>query len=490
MSGEDILDKLKTMLTQAKEAILKQNEIIDELTGFPLVHAVVIEKNDKVVGRIGEVVLVGKKEYRVITIHTPSDPKNSLYDLANQEGEVTKEVPYKSLKLARHSCVVSVNGQLTETSDSKYVEVGDTVVYNEKTSSIVGKALIESGSGDVGIVSRDIDHKTCQVEVTGRTFAVLKSKFTVEAGDRVVVSSDGRVVVNNLGQPEVVKKADIPDVDWDDVIGVKEAKEEMIDAIESPIKYKDLFKQYDRRPTKGILMYGPPGCGKTLLAKAGETARRRLISQTSSGFTAIKGPELLSKYVGETESIIKALFDEKRNRFKKTGEFSVIFFDEADSLFQQRGKGISTDISNTIVPVLLTEMDGVEDSNCLVILATNRPEAIDEAVLREGRIDRRILVSRPDQSDVAKIVSLRLKKVPLHNGDSPKALGTYAADLAFDNPLLRKDISGSLSVGIADRTIRLAMKRDMSSGAKKATGIKKTDIEDAINLISRERVMS
>ncbi len=211
-------------------------------------------------------------------------------------------------------------------------------------------------------------------------------------------------MLEKLPRPEVEELVleEVPDVSYDDVGGLDDQIEMIKDAVELPYLYGDLFKEHDLQPPKGILLYGPPGCGKTLIAKAvANSLAKRVAEKTGntsarSYFLNIKGPELLNKYVGETERQIRLIFQRAREKSEE-GYPVIVFFDEMDSLFRTRGTGISSDIESTIVPQLLAEIDGVEAlKNVIVIGASNREDLIDPAILRPGRLDVKIKIERPD----------------------------------------------------------------------------------------------
>ena len=204
---------------------------------------------------------------------------------------------------------------------------------------------------------------------------------------------------------------EVPDIAYEDIGGLSGQIEQIRDAVELPYLHPELFKEHQLRPPKGVLLYGPPGCGKTLIAKAvaaslaKKVAERTGVELEKSYFLNIKGPELLNKYVGETERHIRVIFQRAREK-ASDGTPVVVFFDEMDSLFRTRGSGVSSDVETTIVPQLLSEIDGVERlENVIVIGASNREDMIDPAILRPGRLDVKIKIERPDAESARDIFS-------------------------------------------------------------------------------------
>ncbi len=228
---------------------------------------------------------------------------------------------------------------------------------------------------------------------------------------------------------------EVPDINYSDIGGLGPQIEQIRDAVELPFLHRDLYKTYELKAPKGILLYGPPGCGKTLIAKAVANSLAKKVSEISgvgegrSYFLNIKGPELLNKYVGETERQIRLIFQRAREKANE-GTPVIVFFDEMDSLFRTRGTGVSSDVENTIVPQLLAEIDGVESlENVIVIGASNREDMIDPAILRPGRLDVKIKIERPNASAASEIFAKYLTPdLPLHSqmisayGDSTKAV--------------------------------------------------------------------
>jgi proteasome-associated ATPase len=247
----------------------------------------------------------------------------------------------------------------------------------------------------------------------------------LRAGDSLLLDPRSGYVYERVPKSEVEELVleEVPDIDYSNIGGLIKQIDQIRDAIELPYLYPDMFKEHQLKPPKGVLLYGPPGCGKTLIAKAvANSLAKKVAAKTGqegkSFFLNIKGPELLNKYVGETERHIRLVF--QRAREKASGGTPVIvFFDEMDSLFRTRGSGVSSDVENTIVPQLLSEIDGVEGlENVIVIGASNREDMIDPAILRPGRLDVKIKIERPDAESARDIFSKYLTaELPLHADD-------------------------------------------------------------------------
>ncbi|GGO91821.1 proteasome-associated ATPase [Nocardioides phosphati] len=260
----------------------------------------------------------------------------------------------------------------------------------------------------------------------------------LRAGDSLLLDARAGYVYEKVPKSEVEELVleEVPDIHYSDIGGLSAQIDQITDAVELPYLYPEMFKEHQLKPPKGVLLYGPPGCGKTLIAKAVANSLAKKVAEKTgqegkSYFLNIKGPELLNKYVGETERHIRLVFQRAREKASE-GTPVIVFFDEMDSLFRTRGSGVSSDVENTIVPQLLSEIDGVELlENVLVIGASNREDMIDPAILRPGRLDVKIKIERPDAESARDIFSKYLvPSLPLHEDDLAEFGGSREATVA------------------------------------------------------------
>ena len=303
---------------------------------------------------------------------------------------------------------------------------------------------------------------------------------TLRAGDSLLLEPRSGYVFEVIPKSEVEELVleEVPDIDYEDIGGLSGQIDQIKDAVELPFLYPDLYLEHRLAPPKGILLYGPPGCGKTLIAKAvahslaAKVAERTGTEEGRSYFLNIKGPELLNKYVGETERHIRLVFQRAREKASE-GMPVIVFFDEMDSLFRTRGSGVSSDVENTIVPQLLSEIDGVESlENVIVIGASNREDMIDPAILRPGRLDVKIKIERPDAEAARDIMSKYLTPdLPLHpddmaeHGGSAEETSAAMIQRAIERMYSEDEDNRFLEVTYANGDKEVLYFKDFNSGA-------------------------
>jgi proteasome-associated ATPase len=463
-------EKLTYTLQQAKEHIAALREEVDKLTQPPSAYGTFLHANED--GTVD--VFSGGRKMRV-AVH----PEIDGVELRRGQEVVLNES--LNVILARHG------------EDS-----GEVVTLKELLED-GRRAIVYARADEERVV--ELSHDLLEVHL--------------RAGDSVLMETRSQLLVEKLPRPEVEELVleEVPDVTYADVGGLDSQIEDITDAVELPYLHRALFKEYKLPAPKGILLYGPPGCGKTLIAKAVANSLAKKVAQVTgnanirSYFLNIKGPELLNKYVGETERQIRLVFQRAREKAEE-GVPVIIFFDEMDSLFRTRGTGISSDMESTIVPQLLAEIDGVEAlRDVIVIGASNREDLIDPAILRPGRLDVKIKIERPDEEAAAQIFSRYLtsdlpidaKEVErLGGGDAAKSVQAmiedtvaemYRADdenkfleVTYQNGdkevLYYRDFaSGAMIENIVRRAKKLAIKRAI---AGEGAGVRTSDLLESI----------
>ncbi len=291
----------------------------------------------------------------------------------------------------------------------------------------------------------------------------------VRVGDHVLVDRRTQFALEIVEKPEVqtLLLEEVPDISYEDVGGLAAQIGQIQDAVEMPFENPELFAEHELKPPKGILLYGPPGCGKTLIAKAvaNSLSARRSDSASKSYFINVKGPELLDKYVGETERQLRIIFSRAREK-ATAGSPVVVFFDEMESLFRTRGTGKSSDVETTIVPQLLAEIDGVESlENVIVIGASNREDLIDPAILRPGRLDVKIRIERPDADAARDIFSKYVTdRLPLHESLAQSGVPALI-DRCVERMFTRSRANEFVEVTYADGRREVLFFADFASGA-------------------------
>ncbi|MDQ3503403.1 MAG: proteasome ATPase, partial [Actinomycetota bacterium] len=337
--------------------------------------------------------------------------------------------------LARHeddTIDIFTGGRKLRVAVSPAVELdelkrGQEVMLNEALNVVL--ALAYERQGEVVMLKELLEdgERALVIGQTDQERVVMIAESLVDepirAGDSLLLETRSGYVYERIPKSEVEELVleEVPDIDYGDIGGLSSQIEAIRDAVELPFLHKELFKEHQLRPPKGVLLYGPPGCGKTLIAKAVANSLAKKVAEVTGKpdgrafFLNIKGPELLNKYVGETERHIRLIFQRAREKASE-GTPVIVFFDEMDSIFRTRGSGISSDVETTIVPQLLSEIDGVETlENVVVIGASNREDMIDPAILRPGRLDVKIKIERPDAEAAKDIFGKYLRTdLPLH----------------------------------------------------------------------------
>lgn len=450
-------ERLVRTLKDAREQIVTLKKEVDRLAQPPSTYGLVIDAPEE--GAID--ILTGGRKMRVA---------------------ISPSVDQTDLGLGRE---VMLNEALNVVSVHGYERVGEVVTVKERIDD-----------ERVVVVTHGDEERVCRI-------ATPLLGETIRVGDSLTLDPRSNFVHELIPKLEVEELVleEVPDVDYEDIGGLSGQIEQIRDAVELPFLHPELYKEHALKPPKGVLLYGPPGCGKTLIAKAvAASLARQVAARTGkatekSYFLNIKGPELLNKYVGETERHIRLIFQRAREK-ASDGTPVVVFFDEMDSLFRTRGSGVSSDVETTIVPQLLAEIDGVERlDNVIVIGASNREDMIDPAILRPGRLDAKIKIERPDAESARDIFSKYLTStLPLHEHDlavhggdresTVEAMITAAVERMYsemeENRFLEvtyqggdkeilyfKDFnSGAMIQNIVDRAKKLAIKEFLTTGQK------------------------
>ncbi len=433
-AARDHNDRLITTLRDAREQIVSLKTEVDRLAQPPSGFATILVAYED---GTADIMASGKK------MRVGVSPSIEMADLV----------------LGRE---VLLNESMNIISIREYDETGEVVVLKERIDG--DRALVVAHSDEERVIK------------LGKPLIDVK----LRAGDTLLCDMRNGVAVEKIPRAEVEELVleEVPNVHYEDIGGLGEQIEAIRDAVELPYLHAELFQEHKLKPPKGILLYGPPGCGKTLIAKAvANSLAQKVAEKTGMGegrsfFLNIKGPQLLNKYVGETERHIRLVFQRAREKASE-GMPVIIFFDEMDSLFRTRGTGVSSDVENTIVPQLLSEIDGVESlENVIIIGASNREDMIDPAILRPGRLDVKIKINRPDAQSAAAIFSKYLTSdLPLHEEDLAEHNGNRdatTADMisrAVERMYTDTDENKFLEVTYANGDKEVLYFKDFNSGA-------------------------
>jgi len=459
---------------------------------------------------------------------------NALYEAREQIQSLKEEVDKLSAPPSTYGVYLSTNEDSTVNilSSGRKVKVnlhpainpeglkpGQELILNEGLN-VIDTAGYEI-QGEVVILKDMLDEERAMVSLRAdeEKVAIIAEPLRsvrLRVGDHLLMDPKSGYLLERLPKTEVEDLAleEVPEIGYDDIGGLGTQIEAIRDAVELPYLYADYYKEHKLTPPKGVLLYGPPGCGKTLIAKAVANNLAQKISEKRGEkikgyFLNVKGPELLNKYVGETERKIREIFIKAKEKAAEDVPV-IVFFDEMDALFRTRGSGISSDVETTIVPQLLAEIDGVEGlKNVIVIGASNRQDLIDPAILRPGRLDVKIKIERPDRAAATEIFSKYLiPEIPIHESElqahggdalaTIRSLGASTVEqmyvLTDENRFLEvtyangdkeilyfKDFaSGAMIESIVRRAKKLALKRYIVSGEKGIT------IEDLLTAVREE----
>jgi proteasome-associated ATPase len=469
-SLEDEVTQLRRRLQDAPKRVRTLEERLLETKG-QLAQA--LSQNEKLSATLREArehIAALREEVEKLTM--PPSGYGTFLAL-NDDGTIDVFTAGRKMRVALHPAI-----------DGKEMRKGQEVVLNESFNVVMARGV--EMSGEV-VTLKEVLEDGKRALITGRAdeerVVELSEDLVGEklrAGDTLLMESRSGLLVEKLPRPEVEELIleEVPDISYDDIGGLGDQIEMIQDAVELPYMYGELFTEHKLPPPKGILLYGPPGCGKTLIAKAVANSLAKRVAEktgnqnTRSFFLNIKGPELLNKYVGETERQIRLIFQRAREKADE-GVPVIVFFDEMDSLFRTRGSGISSDIESTIVPQLLAEIDGVEAlKNVIVIGASNREDLIDPAILRPGRLDVKIKIERPDEVGAANIFAKYLTEdLPLSEEEVKKAKSDRQAAI---NKMIDKTVEYMYSTGDDNRFLEVTYQngdkevmffKDFSSGA-------------------------
>lgn len=409
--------------------------------------------------------------------------------------------------------IVDTNGQVFETervASSLDLQPGQSVDVHPETGQIVRASNYVSYGATGNVVA--IDGDLVQVNIPQGAVTTQYKQCDVKVGDKVVLNPSNHVILRKIKQDSRYLLKTQRVLTWEDIGACVDAKAELRDALETPYTDKALFEFFHKERVKGTLLWGRPGNGKTLLGRAAAGAMARMFGKEAveTGFIYIKGPEILDKFVGETEGQIREPFAYGRQHFKTHGYPCILFIDEAEAILMRRGTRTASGMEMTTVPMFNAEMDGIEESGVFVILATNRADVLDPAIIRPGRIDRRIYVGPPTKETAPEIFNIHLRNVPISKGASKEQLIIAANDAFYSekyplyaiesakgksNFCLGNLASGAVIAGIVERASAIAINRNKAAQVgitdpkdyPPLDGLRQEDFDNALTAMHKEQ---
>lgn len=508
---------MQAVVRDAQNKLTEQNTIITRLTDEPLCFGTLVMVNnhpDPNAFRPNDEVLVidfgsdhWKKGGKIIsgldggpTVDENGTVLVRLFDDTEERFSIGSASPAQirlSQKKDGTCAVVNIDNKLWEVQGVSDLQLkpGDSVKVRNESKQIVSRGFDFTAGPICRVLA--VTELGVEIEEKGeKRFIQNPREVTLEEGDRVVVDPNFLTILEKFPRDARNKYKLTSDVNvtWADVGGLEQAKSELQDALELPFEKPELFEYYGIQPCRGILLYGPPGCGKTLLAKVAAWSQANLHGKDSGGYFYVKSPEILDKWVGNTEAEIRQRFEICRKFFRENGYKAILVFDEFDAIAPVRGSHAHHTIQDTIVPMFLGEMDGADATqtkeNPIVFLLTNRSDVLDPAITRAGRVSIHIKVDRPNEITATDILNIHTKNVPFEEEGSRKGTMMIACADMFSKTralyrvngeydfTLGDACSGAMLEGIAQEARLLALHRDIAAGTK--TGVRLEDFRASI----------
>lgn len=505
---------LRAILKEQQDKLIEQHEVIQQLGSVPYRYAVVHTVHNKVDVTAFQpddrVMVIDEEAPNYKKVGSITEVNDGIATVAFEDGSGQYSIGLnepQQIHLAEKSdgrfVVAIVDGKLWELEHPAYdLSPGDFVKVNEK-NQIVGHAEYDLNSGPICTVEGVVD-QCVEINNKGERYLVYNPQgIELKDGDKIAVDSGYLMVVKKLDKDNRKRYTlgHQSNINWDSIGGLERPKEMIREFLELPYSQPELFEHYGMSRPKGAVLHGPPGCGKTLLARLcawliAEVHGKEVID---TGYLFVKGPEILDMYVGNSEGEIRGLFARGREHYRQHGYPALLAIDEADAIMPQRGTRRSSDIADTLVPMFLGEMDGVDEEqtkeNPIVILMTNRIDILDPAVIRAERISHHIKIDRPDEDAALDIMAIHTSNTPF-KGDKKQVLAVTVADIFSRSRLLYRinnehdfsfadTINGAMLKQISESAKMIALKRDVREGT--STGVDIMDFRQAVQEAYKEQ---